>query len=124
MTSDGRRSRRVAEIIRGYVSEALTRELDDPLLAALVLTHVEVPDDLSVARIRVRLLVGDDDEAARRNALRNLHRAATRIRRGLAPKLKLRRVPELKFDYDTGHDAEKRVDELLREIEADPKGSD
>jgi ribosome-binding factor A len=28
-------------------------------------------------------------------------------------------VPELRFDYDTGHDAVRRVEELLREVRAE-----
>lgn len=117
--SEGRRARRVAELLRMHVTQLIARELGDPSLDALVITTVDVPDDLSVARIGVRLMVGDDDDKARKRSLRSLHRASGRLRRMLAPRLELRRVPELSFSYDTGHDAERRVEELLEEIHAE-----
>lgn len=124
MTSDGRRARRVAETIRASITGSFLRELDDPRLTSVVVTTVDVPDDLSNARIGVRLLIGDEQEAGRKDAVARLRRAAGRIRRALAPKLGLRRVPELEFHYDTGHDASRRVDELLREIADEPKAQD
>ena len=42
-----------------------------------------------------------------------------RLRRSLAPKLRMKRVPELRFTYDTGLDHSRRVDEILREIAAE-----
>jgi ribosome-binding factor A len=116
MTGDGRRGKRVAELIRAHLAELMRREVDDPRLAALVITTVEVTDDLMSARIGVRLLVGDDDPKARAGALKSLARGAGRLRRLVAPRLELRRSPELRFHYDTGHDASRRVEEILSEI--------
>jgi ribosome-binding factor A len=116
MSSDGRRGKRVAELIRAHLAELMRREVDDPRLAALVITTVDVTDDLMSARIGVRLLVGDEDPKARTSALRSLAKGAGRLRRLVAPRLELRRSPELRFHYDTGHDASRRVEELLDEI--------
>ncbi len=112
----GLRGRRVAETIKHHLTDALARELMDPRLANLVITDVEVPDDLGMARVLVRRLVGDDDPQGRKATLRALSRVAGRLRRSLAPRLGLKRVPELRFAYDTGLDHARRVDELLREI--------
>jgi ribosome-binding factor A len=116
MTEQGRRSRRVAETLRVRLAEALGRELADPRLASLVITNVTVSEDLSVARVYVRLLAGDEEHAQRRSTLRTLQRATGRLRRLVAPRLRLRRAPELRFEYDTGHDAARRVEELLQQI--------
>jgi ribosome-binding factor A len=118
-TSDGRRGKRVAELIRAHLAELMRREVDDPRLAALVITTVEVTDDLMSARIGVRLLVGDDEPKARASSLKSLARGASRLRRLIAPRLELRRSPELRFHYDTGHDASRRVEEILDEIKRD-----
>lgn len=120
--SEGRRPERVAEAIRSELAALLRRELGDPRLTTLVVTQVDVAPDLSNARVGVRLLAGDDDERERRAALRSLARAGKRIRRALAPRLGLRRFPELVFTYDTGHDATRRVEELLAEIEDERRG--
>ena len=119
MTTDGRRGKRVAELLRAYLAELMRREVDDPRLAAVVITTVEVTDDLMAARIGVRLLIGDEDPKIRAVVLKSLAKGAGRLRRLIAPRLELRRCPELRFHYDAGHDASRRVEELLHEIKAD-----
>ncbi len=124
MTGDGRRTRRVAEALRTHLAAALGREVADPRLASVVITTVTVSDDLSIARIGVRLLVGDEDPAMRQAMVDSLARATHRLRRVVTPRLRLRRAPELRFTYDTGHDATRRVEELLDEIHSAPSGED
>ena len=122
--TDGRRSRRVAEGLRIKLAEALRREVSDPRLGSLILSEVSVLDDLSAANIKVRLLSADSTEQQRREVMRQLSRAAPRLRRAVASGLRLRRVPELRFSFDTGPDATARVEELLAEIAREPKGED
>ncbi len=124
MTGDGRRPRRVAETLRARLTDALRREIGDPALTALVITDVSMPPDLTSAKVSVRLLEGDEDPARREQAMRALTRVAVRLRRLVAPGLRLRRAPELRFIYDAGHDATRRVEELLAEIAADPHADD
>src|SRR6478609_8321692 len=121
MTTDGRRGKRVAELLRAHLAELLRREVDDPRLAAVVLTSVEVTDDLMSARVGVRLLVGDEDPKVRTAVMKSLSKGAGRLRRLIAPRLELRRSPELRFHYDAGHDASRRVEQLLHEIHAEDR---
>jgi ribosome-binding factor A len=109
----------VAELIQRHFAEALRREVDDPRFAAVVVTGVEVTDDLLIAKIGVRLLVAEDDAKQRRDIVERLRRAAPRLRRAITPRLELKRAPELRFHYDVGPDAHQRVNELLREVEAE-----
>jgi ribosome-binding factor A len=118
-TNDGRRTKRVAELIQRHFAEILRREVDDPRLAAVVVTGVEISDDLMIAKIGVRLLVADDDERQRKSIVQLLRRAASRLRRQITPRLELKRAPELRFHYDVGPDAQQRVSELLREVDAE-----
>lgn len=117
--SDGRRTKRVAELIQRHFADVLRREVDDPRFAAVVVTGVEVTDDLLIAKIGVRLLVAEDDTKQRRDIVERLRRAAPRLRRAITPRLELKRAPELRFHYDVGPDAHQRVGELLREVEAE-----
>jgi ribosome-binding factor A len=121
MTDDPRRTLRVAGLVQSHLTTALARELGDPELSTLVVTHVDVSKDLSIATARVRRLSVTDGAAERKSVLSRLKRAVPRLRRALGPALKLRRVPDLRFIYDTGQDAHDRVDELLAEIERERK---
>ncbi len=117
MSEDPRRTLRVAGLVQSHLTTALARELADPELSTLVVTHVDVSKDLSIATARVRRLSIEDGPEARKAVLRRLQRAVPRLRRALGPALKLRRVPDLRFIYDTGQDAHDRVGALLAEIE-------
>jgi ribosome-binding factor A len=102
----------------------LLRNMGDQRLATLVLTEVEVTDDLSIARLSVRSLTEEPNPRAHKALVRALGQASGRLRRGLGPRLDLKKIPELRFEYDLGHDNVRRVDELLREIETDGPARD
>src|SRR5260370_40277932 len=111
-----KRSARVAERVREKTARALARALSDPRLHHAVVTVVEMPDALSLARIRVRLASGGDDPAARERLLAGLEAAKGRLRKRVGQSIGLRRAPELRFHYDEGQDASHRIEELLHEI--------
>jgi len=117
-----KRSARVAERVREEVARAIVRDLGDPRLAHAVVTRVEMPDDLSLARIRVRLAAGGDDESARARLLAGLDAAKGILRKRVGQSVGLRRAPELRFQYDEGQDASLRIEEILHEIERDNSG--
>jgi ribosome-binding factor A len=111
-----KRAVRVAERVREEIARALVRDLDDPRLALAVVIRVEMPDDLSIAKILVRLADGGEDEAARKRLLAGLNAASGLLRKRVGQSVGLRRAPELRFFYDEGQDAMTRVEELLDEI--------
>jgi ribosome-binding factor A len=94
--------------------------LRDPALGSVNITRVSMTDDLRLARVYVRVGVElEADTVQRRALMRGLERASGRLRRELGSALGLRYTPELRFQYDDGEDAARRVDELLAEIRDD-----
>jgi ribosome-binding factor A len=114
--NDGRRGLRLADLVRDRLATVVRRELDDPQLSLLVVTQVKVSEDLSFVDVGASFL-GVDDERLRKTLLKRLERAAHRLRRALGSELELRKTPELRFHYDPGQDAARRVDQLLDEID-------
>ncbi|AUX45611.1 ribosome-binding factor A [Sorangium cellulosum] len=110
-----KRATRVAERLREDLS-SLLRELSDPRLTGVLVSRVEITDDLQSARIYVRNELGVEDAASRRALLKGLEAASGRLRRDVARTMGLRVVPTLRFFYDEGIDAQRRVEDLLREI--------
>lgn len=108
---DERRTARVAEAVREELAELIGFELEDPRLAEVDVTDVQVSPDARHASVRVSLR---GDEHAQNQALAALEHAGGYLRRELAGRLQLRHVPELHFERDKNPDVESRVDFLLR----------
>ncbi len=113
--SQGSRPDRVADQIRVELAQLLAREVHDPGIGFVTLTRVHVSPDIQQARVFYTVL---GDENARKNSARALDRASTFLRRQIGARLRLKRVPELKFQYDEGIAGQDRIDRLLNEIHA------
>lgn len=110
-----KRAVRVAERVREEAARAIA-ELQNPRLAGVLVTRVEMTDDLQIATVFVRLGAGGDERPARTAVLRALESASGRLRREVAQAVRLRYAPALRFRYDEGLDATRRIEEVLAEI--------
>ena len=115
----GSRPERVADQIRAEVTTMISSELHDPGVGFVTVTRVEVTPDLQHARVFYTSL-GDPD--ARRNTARALERASGFMRRQIGQRLRLRRAPEIHFEFDESIGHQDRVEQLLKEI-ADERAS-
>lgn len=107
------RTDRLGDQIRQELTELLARHVKDPGIGFLTLTHVRLTADLQLARVYYTAL-GDD--AARKATARALERARPFLRRQLAGRLRLRRVPELEFRYDESIERQDRIERILQEL--------
>jgi ribosome-binding factor A len=117
--AEHRRRKRVGELIRKEVAELLQRRAGDPRLAGVTLISAGVSADLRRCHLYFSSL-GEEEE--RSEALAALEKAQGFLRRELAARLSLRHVPELVFHLDESFHRGARVDQLLREIEAEKTG--
>jgi len=111
--SQGSRPDRVGEEIRQELSYALAREVHDPGVGFVTLTRVKVSPDLQVARAYYTTI---GDEKARRETKRALERAAPFLRRHIAATVRLRRVPELFFQFDESVEKQDRIEKILMDL--------
>ena len=111
------RPERVGDQIREALSEMLTRgAVHDPGIGFITLTRVKVSPDLQLARVYYSSL---GDEKARTETARALERATPYLRRQVGSRVKLRRVPELTFEFDESIAHQDRVEQILRDLHAE-----
>jgi ribosome-binding factor A len=121
MTTEKKRSTRVSAQLVKELSWLVARELRDPRVRSVVLTRVEMTDDLRLAKVYLRLLEGGDDQETRSAAVKGLASAAGVLRKAAALRLGLRFVPELRFFYDDRQDKLGRIEALIAEVHQDDK---
>lgn len=93
----GRRGKRVASVVRQIVSETLVGNLNDPRLAFVTVTGVEVSADLRFADVRVSVL---GDEKAQEECLRAIGHSRGHIQQRVADALDMKYCPFLRFHRD------------------------
>ena len=114
-----KRADRVAERIRSELMELFLRgNLRDPAAKDVVVSAVRMTDDLSIARVYVRVLEEIDVEK-QESVVAALERATGFLRRELGQRLQLRHVPSLQFYWDDVVDSALRIESILDEIGAE-----
>lgn len=108
-----RRTERIDDLLRAELADLIRRELRDPRLNLVTVTRVEVSGDLRHARVSVSALGSEEQRAA---AVEALEGARGLLRSRLAPRLKLRVVPELHFQLDRGAEYSQQISQLLEEL--------
>lgn len=118
MARESVRQRKVADKIQQVVSVIVDREISDPDKGFVTITHVKISPDLSIASIYFTVL-GDEEQKAK--SLATLNRAKRFIRSELAPRLKLRNVPELRFFPDDTLEYARKIEDLLQKVKEQDK---
>jgi ribosome-binding factor A len=111
--AQGSRPERVGEEIRHEIGQLLTRDVHDPGIGFVTVTRVKMSPDLQQARVYYTLL---GDERARKETEKALERVKPFLRRQIGARIRLRRVPELTFEFDRSVEYQDRVERLILEI--------
>jgi len=119
--ADSVRIRRVAEEIRGQLSEILREEVRDPRLNMVTITRVKLASDLGAATIFYSPL-GEDPTADRARELNEAMLAVTGfVRRSLSKRVKLRHTPNLRFILDDSIAEGSQTLSLIRSLDVQPE---
>ena len=114
MASNFKRSARISDLIVKEVSQMIVKgEIKDPRVSLAFITGARVSDNLSMAKIFFSVM---EESAEVDEVLKGLESAKGFIRTRLAQRLKMRRIPDLHFMFDTALETGYKVDEVLRGI--------
>ena len=112
------RMRRVNEAIRETLAEALV-ELKDPRIGFVTVTGVETSPDLRHARVYVSVL---GNERKREKTLEGLESAHGVLQAKLATELRMKRTPQLAFEFDPSVQEGMRMSQLIDELAPEGRG--
>jgi ribosome-binding factor A len=104
------RANRVAEQVQRTLAEMLRRDVRDPRLKPVTVTHVKMSPDLSHAWVYYELLTGDSHDRLQREIL---DEAAGYLRGPLGRALRLRIAPHIHFQPDEQLERGHRLDDLI-----------
>jgi len=122
--ADSVRVQRVAEQIRGELSQILRDEIGDPRIGMVTITRVKLAPDMGAATIFYCPL-GEDPDEDRKTELKYALVSATKYcRRGLAKRMKLRHTPELRFLFDDSISRGAETLEVIRSLDVESEDSD
>jgi ribosome-binding factor A len=107
--------RRVNEAVRQVLSEALV-ELKDPRIGFVTVTGVETSPDLREARVFVSVL---GSQTKRDRTLEGLEAAHGVLQARLGRELRMKRTPQLAFEYDPSVERGVRMSQLIDELAPD-----
>lgn len=106
------RTDRLGSTLREIIGEEL-RRIDDDYVAYVTVTDVDVDNELTRARVYFSTLNLEDDD------LDGVYEHMGRIRKAIARKGNMRRVPDLEFLIDPGLRSGTRVGEILQTMHSD-----
>ncbi|MCW2977870.1 MAG: rbfA [Actinomycetia bacterium] len=112
--------RRVNESVRQVLAEALP-DLKDPRIGLVTITGVVTSADLRVATVYVSVL---GNARKRRATLEGLASAHGLLQAQLARQLRMKRTPELTFEYDLSVERGVRMTQLIDELAPDSDGTE
>ena len=111
---DNHRAERVSEALREELAEMIAYELTDPRIGDATVTEVLVSPDMRHAQVRLHL---SSNITQQRDTLQALDGARHFLKRQLAERLTLFRIPELHFEADVPvANGKSRMDHLMKRI--------
>ena len=112
--------RRVDEALREVLSEAI-QTLKDPRIGFVTVTGVKTTADLKESTVYVSVLGGEEKL---RKTLEGLEAARGVLQARINEQLRLRRTPQLTFEYDPSVERGVRMTKLIDELAPDVPAED
>lgn len=107
------RTRKLGETVREALADVLLTDVQDPRVELATITSVQVSADLHFANVYVTTHGGPEEYDA---LLAGLRSADKRIRAGLARRVSMQFIPELRYFRDESVDEGMRIYEALKNV--------
>lgn len=111
------RANRVGEQMKKELGDIISRKIKDPRVGFVTITDVEVTGDLQQAKVFISVL---GEESQKHSTLVGLAKAKGFIRSEIGKRIRLRKTPELTFEFDEAIEQGNRIETILRDLN-DPK---
>jgi len=100
MAREFKRTDRVSEQLQRELAQIIQMEIKDPRVGMVTVSGVDVSRDLYYATVFVTFLgIGDEPDAIK-EALKILNQATGFIRSLVGKRIKMRVIPQIKFEFD------------------------
>jgi len=119
MAQEFSRTSRIGEVIMRELAQMIQQEVSDPRVGMVTVSHVEITSDLKYAKVYVTRLNGVESEQDVSECIAGLTNAAGFLKRGIAKRIEIRSIPELRFLYDKSLEHGFRMDELIAKANKD-----
>ena len=119
MAQEFSRTSRIGEVIMRELAQMIQQEVSDPRVGMVTVSHVEITSDLKYAKVYVTRLNGVESEQDVSESIAGLTNAAGFLKRGIAKRVEIRSIPELRFLYDKSLEHGFRMDELIAKANKD-----
>lgn len=100
---------RLQEKLTQEISLFLRKNISDPRLTMVSITHTELSKDLSIAKVYWDTF----DETHREEMGEAILKTAGKIRKLLGKVLTIRHIPEIQFVYNSQYESEREIEKLL-----------
>jgi ribosome-binding factor A len=101
------------------LAQMIQQEVSDPRVGMVTVSHVDVTSDLKYAKVYVTRLNGVESDQDVDECITGLTNAAGFLKRGIAKRVEIRTIPELRFHYDKSLEHGFHMDELIAKANKD-----
>jgi ribosome-binding factor A len=112
------RRKKLEHLIKNEVSIILDRKVKDPKKKFITITEVRLNNDYSMAKVYFSSL-GNVDE--KEDAKKFLEKIKSYLRSELRNVLRLRKIPDLRFEIDNTFEYGMKIESLIQKIHEDDK---
>lgn len=107
------KTERLSNVLVKEISDILQNEVKDKEIEFVTITHVNITNDLSYAKVYFTVL----DDSKRESCIKALNHAKGYIRSELIKKkIEIRKMPELNFIFDESLEYGQKIDSIIKKI--------